>query len=477
MTTIVRDYNEEILETMRDLSRHYKWWSAPINLGGAGGASGGGGGPIGGTYGFLPQQRVAYDSTEAAYQGIQTHPPSGTLYDNLSHIRYRLNLLEAGSGGGGSGISSIEIRDEGVSAGNVTVLDFVGASVAALVSTGIATITVTASGGGHTIQDAGTPLTQRSNLNFVGPAVSVADDSGNDATVVTISASGGGGATTFLDLTDVTPTSYSGQAGKSVVVNNSENGLEFVDISGGGGSTTIKYYTTISGGSFVENTGGGWNVEVVGSGNWHTSEDLAIDDNTATLAYGEPLSGAPYMVINFGSTKNIDAIRIYNDVSSSDVPDGYLKVWMSDSGLFTGEQTLVAHWDSSLPTYTGGWIEYIFNEATASYSLPAIGQYMKIEAYKNSANWWRIYELSVRNSAITLAVANLPMGAKVEVIGSGGGVLDSATMETYSDNHIEFTASGIDRVKLYEPDGSTTFYDSGASWSHTIGGVYVVWPY
>lgn len=41
-------------------------------------------------------------------------------------------------------------------------------------------------GGGHTIEDEGTPLTQRTKLNFVGAGVTVTDDSGDDATVVTI---------------------------------------------------------------------------------------------------------------------------------------------------------------------------------------------------------------------------------------------------------------------------------------------------
>lgn len=48
--------------------------------------------------------------------------------------------------------------------------------------------------GGHTIQDEGAALTQRTNLNFVGTAVTVTDDAGNDATVVTISGTGGGGS-------------------------------------------------------------------------------------------------------------------------------------------------------------------------------------------------------------------------------------------------------------------------------------------
>lgn len=41
-------------------------------------------------------------------------------------------------------------------------------------------------GGGHTIEEEGSPLTQRTKLNFVGAGVTATDDSGDDATVVTI---------------------------------------------------------------------------------------------------------------------------------------------------------------------------------------------------------------------------------------------------------------------------------------------------
>ena len=57
----------------------------------------------------------------------------------------------------------------------------------------------TASGGGHTIEDEGTPLTQRTNLNFTGAGVSVADSGGK--TVVTINGGGtidGSGTTNEL---------------------------------------------------------------------------------------------------------------------------------------------------------------------------------------------------------------------------------------------------------------------------------------
>jgi hypothetical protein len=52
--------------------------------------------------------------------------------------------------------------------------------------------------GGHTIQDEGTPLTQRTALNFVGAGVTATDTAG--VTVVTIP--GGGGATRWEILTD-----------------------------------------------------------------------------------------------------------------------------------------------------------------------------------------------------------------------------------------------------------------------------------
>lgn len=50
---------------------------------------------------------------------------------------------------------------------------------------------VVSSGGGHTIQDEGSPVTQRTNLNFIGTAVAVTDNPANDATDVIVTASGG----------------------------------------------------------------------------------------------------------------------------------------------------------------------------------------------------------------------------------------------------------------------------------------------
>lgn len=121
----------------------------PLNLGGVFGPGGGAGGPPGGFVGRLPQSRVTFDTDEAEiwnYPVDASGVPSGvSLVDNLNRIRYRIRQLEVA-------ISGFEGGGEG---------------------------------GGHVIQENGTPFTQRANLNFTGN-VDVSDDSYNDATVVNI---------------------------------------------------------------------------------------------------------------------------------------------------------------------------------------------------------------------------------------------------------------------------------------------------
>lgn len=110
---------------------------------------------------------------------------------------------------------------------SVSYVNAVGSLFTSNAECGILIYATSASGGGHTIQEEGSSLTQRTKLNFVGTGVTATDDAGNDATKITITVSGGSGASTFLDLTD-TPTTYSGYFGQFVVVA-SGGGLEFYD--------------------------------------------------------------------------------------------------------------------------------------------------------------------------------------------------------------------------------------------------------
>lgn len=104
----------------------------PLILGGAASSGGGSGGPAGGFIGFLPQTRVTYDQQEL---GLSTTTASGaSLWDNLNHIRYRLDVLESGGAlsvyYGGSPVVDPSIRLDLY--GDVTVSD-AGGGVATVV--------------------------------------------------------------------------------------------------------------------------------------------------------------------------------------------------------------------------------------------------------------------------------------------------------------------------------------------------------
>ena len=139
--TIVQDYQQQLIQTILDLSKMQNWWTSPLNLGGGPGPEGGSGIPIGDFFGQLIQSKVAFDTTEAAILEI---PASGTsLVTNLDRIRYRLGTLEA-SGIGGSGIV-LQHNDAFVDSG-VVILNFEGSGVEDVASDGPGKVTVTISG-------------------------------------------------------------------------------------------------------------------------------------------------------------------------------------------------------------------------------------------------------------------------------------------------------------------------------------------
>lgn len=133
---MARKFDYTIIDIIESTAKNIK--AQPINLGGLSGPGGGIGSPPGGFIGWLPQTRVAYDDDEIASSGITA---SGTLLDNLNHIRYRLGILE--SGGGASplvveqlgGVPSVNNVDKIIISGG-TVIDMGGGDVLIAMSGG-----------------------------------------------------------------------------------------------------------------------------------------------------------------------------------------------------------------------------------------------------------------------------------------------------------------------------------------------------
>lgn len=136
------------------------------------------------------------------------------------------------------------------------------------------------SNSGHTIQDEGTPLTQRPKLNFVGSSVTVTDDNINNATIVSVTGGTGSGHTikdentalpqrTFLKFTGSEVTASDDLAGDTTVVEipitndittddnlvtSDINGFEQVvtlEFSGAAPTTPVEDYFVATGGQTV----------------------------------------------------------------------------------------------------------------------------------------------------------------------------------------------------------------------------------
>jgi hypothetical protein len=263
-------YNINFFQYLEAANRNAR--AMPLNLGGITGSGGGVGAPPGGFIGMLPQSRVAYDIEELAYQGFdQDVEVSGSLLDNLAHIRYRIENLETGA---------IAVYDNDV-----------------LVASGVAI------------------------LDFKGDFVDVVEIGGNQAEI-TIS-----GKKTFTDLDD-TPGGYSSQANKHVVVKNDELGLEFIDVVYSGGTDhKVKVSANDTTEGFLEdkivagsgisvstlNDGGNEDVQIAIGSHTHVEADVLDLTHDADLIKGVTVSSiAP----------STDDILSYDGTNWKPVPAG-----------------------------------------------------------------------------------------------------------------------------------------------------------
>jgi hypothetical protein len=281
-----RDLSNTIIEMMQDTARNMK--AQPVNLGGISGAGGGEGGPPGGFIGWLLQTRVAYDTDEAATLDTVG---SGTLLDNLNHIRYRIETLEASSG-----ILTVDEIDGSPSVELVQQLTFSGAIVTE-VSPGHALVQITSSSGSGTplvVQEIdGSPVVSNVDKIIFSGAI-VTDLGGGDALVQitpnTILAVQDGNFTPVSNVTTISmlgATVVDGGGGEALVFFPTLTVKEF------DGSPEIDNVDTIifSGASVTDLGSGDVLVTISGSGP-HTHEVDQLSD-IFNDAEGDPADIAP----------------------------------------------------------------------------------------------------------------------------------------------------------------------------------------
>lgn len=244
--TITRKLDYVILDLIESSQRTIR--TLPLNLGAVPGAGGGIGAPPGGYIGFLPQTRVAYDTDEIASSGITG---SGTLLDNLNHIRYRLGTLESGA--------SIVVVDDNTPSTylDVDTIHFSGAGITVTnLGGGDVRVTVAAGSGGAALtvqeQDGSPIVTNVDKIIFSGATVS---DLGGGDVLIAIAASGGTGTPLTVQEQDGSPivTNVDKIIFSGATISDLGSGDVLVSIITSGGSGTPLTVVEIDGSPSVAN--------------------------------------------------------------------------------------------------------------------------------------------------------------------------------------------------------------------------------
>lgn len=428
-----------IIDLIQQAVRNVK--AQPLNLGGVSGAGGGEGGPPGGFIGLLAQTKVAYDTDEASYSGILS-TPSGSLVDNLAHIRYRLGVLESG------GSTSMTVIDDDIpltifpvdtihfSGAGVTVIDLGGGEVAveitasggsasatpfAIVSSNYTDTTIT-DGSGFTQLIINTEVVDYDNLvSLSSNNITVSQNGWYDFEVIVLVTVSGAGI-------------FTNDGYLSILLNNTgtfDNTVSYHPTTSG---SDASQYEFISRGSVYLNTSGGANVLSISLDN-NTGETINAYVHEAYLrASGGISSGGGSMPSPFALPNDISPAAISSDqndynptgLSTADVlrlssTGQYLITGLqggSDGRIITinniGTNNIILINDSAFSSAANRFL-FGYGVGGIDYNLSPNTSIML--QYDSTSQRWRGYDLSAAS------LQGLPIGVNI-----GAGILDGDTL-------------------------------------------------
>jgi len=247
------------------------------------------------------------------------------------------------------------------------------------------------------------------------------------------------------------------------------------NISGGAGNggafALVKYGTFPYSGGWMSSTELDNIVETALTPNPASWSDITNfhDNNLSNWGYYNLyLTTYPRLKIDQGVIVGLDSFRIYQAYEIDSATD--IWVYGSTTGVFGGEETLIA--TRSGIVGTAAWLEIDFT----TYGIgPSAYRYWCIKGYRAASTKWRIYELGWRWQP-SVVFANVPYGVTIKAYNNASALIESHRQENESwSEFVSFTDTTIDRIVIYEPDGVTEYYDTGAGWSWDQGDVWVFW--
>jgi len=247
-------------------------------------------------------------------------------------------------------------------------------------------------GGGHTIEDEGTPLTQRTKLNFVGAGVTVTDDAGDDATVVTVT--GGGDVVGPASAVDSNFAAFDTTTGKLI----KDSGSKASDFATAAqGSLADSAQQPPSEGAFVN--GDKTKLDTYSEANQTANNAKISFDSTASTKVG-----------HITVTQAVDLDTMESDIAALEQAVVLKGLWDASAGTFPGAGTAQAGF--SYIVSVGGTVDGI--EFVANDRLVAILDDASTTTY--ASNWHKldytdaVLSVAGRTGAVVLVKGDVGLG-------------------------------------------------------------------
>ena len=320
------NFDQQFFKYFQQLDR--KLLARSLNLGGS---SSGAGGPPGGFIGYLPQDRVSYDTVELESNAT---PASGiSLVDNLNHIRYRLGAIEGTVVGSGGGVNIYE--DDVLVASDVTLINFEGGVTVIDEGSNKATIDITGSAADGKVKISANDTTS----NYLNPKLTA-------GTSISITEVNNGGNETLA-------VAYTGISTDELLkISNNDATSGYLDgklLAG----TNVQLVQVSDGGDEQ------LQINVVGSGIVGPDEKIKISSNDTTAEYLQTkLTSGDSIILSILSEGLNEQISIDNK--------GLLAISVNDSDLDFLNGKLIAGSGITLTELNDGGDETLRIDCTAS---------------------------------------------------------------------------------------------------------------
>lgn len=275
------------------------------------------------------------------------------------------------------------------------------------------------SGGGHTIQDEGTPLVQRGNLNFVGAGV-VASDGVEDTTTVTIT--GGGGGSNNLEAETVFEFDF--------FDNGNSNDLSYFGVLGNGSAGGTNFAIQARGILDLAHDffiiGELWGIDHAGNNGAFESFDFTGSNCTGKFGLG------------FNALTNMSAFVGFVDASVANLQNpasiAQLETPFNEGAYFRWHSTTSGNWFAV--TMTGG----VKTETDTGVTVVA-GSIINLKIVSTSAI---NVVFSINGSTVATHTTNLPATDL-------GLILGGANLSASNSNGDATNPHAVDYIQVQQP--------------------------